>query len=87
MSTLRTSGRIVAAAISAATLLSPVLAQEALATGEDDSGVVVESSGDQSNAIMLPPAAVVGQSAVSVTTFELSITATGVQVDLGSDST
>ncbi len=82
MSTLRTSGRIVAAAISAATFLSPVFAEEALATGEGDSGVVVESSVDQSNAIMLPPAAVVGQSAVSVTTFELSITATGVQVDL-----
>lgn len=82
MSRLRTSRRIVASAIAAASLLAPVLVRDALATGEGDSGVVVESAGDQSNSITLPPAAAVGQRAVSVTTFDVSIVATGIQLDL-----
>lgn len=81
MSTLRTSRRIVAAVLSAAALIAPICVGSASATGEGDSGVVVESTGDQSNAVTLPPVAVVGQSATSATTIELSIAASG-QIDV-----
>jgi len=72
MSTLRTSRRIVATTIAAASLTAPFWALTASATGDDDSNVIVESTGDQTN----------GQTATSVTTFDLAITAEGVDVVL-----
>jgi hypothetical protein len=81
MSPPRLSLRIVAAALSAVALCAPACVRVS-AAGDGDSGVVVQSTGDQSNAISLPPAAAVGQAAASVTTIELSIGASGQQIEV-----
>lgn len=82
MSAMRTSRRIAATAIAAASLIAPIGALEASATGEDDSNVVVESTGDQTNAITLPPPAAVGERAVSATSFDLVISADDFEIAL-----
>lgn len=84
-----TDRRLVAAGITIASLVAPGGFDDASAGDDGDSAVAVDSTGDQTNAIMLPPAASVGQAANSITTIELSITAQGgppidlaIQVDL-----
>jgi len=64
-------------------LIAPVGVDGTSASGDEGgSPVVVESAGDQATATILPPAAVVGQAAGSVTTIHLSITAQGSPIDL-----
>lgn len=82
MSPMSTSRRFLAVGLTAVSLVSPIAVHQASATDEGDSSVVVESTGDQSNAITLPPTAALGQAASSITTVELAITADAAPIEL-----